>query len=318
MTVRKTVAAALSVATATGFAFAAPAQADFPERPVEMIVPWSPGGGSDTLMRIVSNHVEPHLGQPMPVINMPGVSGTRGLDEARERPADGYTVAQVHEGLLTSYHTGLTTVQLEDFEPIAALTQSPQFFVANADMPYETMEEFVEFARENPGEVNVGVTLAGVPHLHSAMLEDAADLEFSYVGYEGTGERIRALVGGHIDVAIGDIASAKQFVDNNDLRFLAVGTTERLDQTPDVPTLQELGYDFEMTINRGLFAPAGTPEDRLEVLENALSELQHDESFVESINNAGSEVVYRGREEYAEYLEDLDATVERLADHLER
>ncbi len=306
------------MAAGASLGLAATAAADYPERPIEMIVPWGSGGGSDVLMRIVANHAEEYLGQPMPVINMPGASGTQGLSDARDRAPDGYTVAQVHEGLLVSHYTGLTDVHPSDFEPVAAFTSSPQYLVVNADAPYDSFEEFVDYAQENPGEIRFGVTLAGVPHLHSAMMEQAADYEVSYVGHEGTGERIQALVGGHIDAAIGDIASSLEFVENGDLKFLATGATERLDATPDVPTLQELGHDLELTISRGLYAPEGTDEAILDYLSDAFANLQDNEDFIEAINNAGAEMVFRSREEYGEYMEGLDQTVADLAEHLEQ
>ena len=306
------------IAACASLGFAATASADYPERAIEMIVPWGVGGGSDVNMRVVSNYAEDYLGQPMPVINMPGASGTQGLAEAREREPNGYTVAQIHEGLLVSYYTGLTDVHPSDFEPIASFTSSPQYLVVNADRPYDTFEEFVEYAQENPGEIRFGVTLAGVPHLHSAMMEQAADYEVSYVGFEGTGQRIQSLVGGHIDAAIGDIASSLEFVENGDLKFLAVGSAERLDATPDVPTLQELGYDLELSINRGLFAPAGTDEAILDYLSNAFEPMAEDEAFIEAINNAGAEMVLRTRDEYGEYMDELDQTVADLAEQLEQ
>ncbi len=316
-TTRLLATTAIAAGASLGLAVSAAAD-DYPDRAIEMIVPWGSGGGSDVLMRIVANHAEEYVGQPMPVINMPGASGTQGLEDARERDADGYTVAQIHEGLLVSYHTGLTDVHTSDFEPIASFTSSPQYLVVNADAPYDSFEEFVEYAQENPGEIRFGVTLAGVPHLHAAMMEDAADFEVSYVGHEGTGERIQALVGGHIDAAIGDIASSLEFVENGDLKFLATGASERLDATPDVPTLQELGYDLELTISRGLYAPAGTDEAILDHLSDAFEPMAQDEEFIEAINNAGGEMVLRTREEYAEYMDDLDQTVADLAEHLEQ
>ena len=306
----------LGLAPLAAATFPAAAQEGYPNKPVEFIVPWSPGGGSDTLMRIVSNNIESHLGQPMPVINMPGVGGTVGLEEAAKREPDGYTVAQIHEGLPVANQTGLTELNWDDFDPVALMTSSPQFVVVNADRPYKTFEEFIDYARENPGEIRFGVTLGGVPHLHAAMIEDAFDVEFSYVGYEGTGERIRALVGGNLDAAIGDIASAGQFVENGDLRFLAHGYPERLEQAPDVPTLSELGADLELMITRGIVMPKGSPQEARDTLEQALRELSEDETFVEQVNNAGAEVQFRGQEEYVEYLTNLDATIERLADRL--
>lgn len=292
------------------------AQAEYPEKPVEFIVPWGPGGGSDTLMRLVANNIEPYLGVAMPIINMPGVGGTVGLQEASQRPADGYTISQIHEGLLVASETGLTDLNWNDFDPIGLMTVSPQYLVVNADQPYQTFDEFVAYAQENPGEITMGVTLGGVPHLHAVMIEDAFDIEFSYVGYEGTGERIRALVGGNLDAAIGDVASSKQFVDNGDLLFLATGNAERIDETPDVPTLMELGSDLELLITRGIVMPKGSPEEAQDTMEAALAELAADESFVEQVNNVGSEVDFRGQEDYAAYLTKLEATVERLAERL--
>lgn len=297
-------------------AFAAPALAEYPEKPVEFIVPWSPGGGSDTLMRIVSNNVEPFLGVSMPVINMPGVGGTVGLKEASTRAADGYTVSQIHEGLLVANQTGLTDLNWDSFDPIGMMTVSPQFLVINADQPYKTFEEFVAYAKENPGDITIGVTLGGVPHLHAVMIEDAFGIQFSYVGYEGTGERIRALVGGNLDAAIGDIASSKQFVDNGDLIFLATGNPERLSQTPDVPTLKELGSDLELLITRGVVMPKGSPEEARNGLETALEELAGDGKFVEQVNNAGGEVSFRGQDAYSAYLTALTEAVNRLSEKL--
>ncbi|QFS82534.1 Tripartite tricarboxylate transporter family receptor [Roseivivax sp. THAF40] len=312
MTVLTRIAAGIGLAAAT---LAQPALAqDYPDRPVEFIVPWSPGGGSDTLMRIVANNVSPYLGAEMPVINMPGVGGTVGLTEASRRDADGYTISQVHEGLLAATATGLTELKWDDFDPIALMTASPQYLVAASDQPFDTFEGLIEYAEANPGELTIGVTLGGVPHVHAAMIAEAYDLDWRYVGYEGTGERIRALVGGNLDLAIGDISSSLQFVENGDLVFLATGATERMEQTPDVPTFMELGSDLDLSVTRGIVMPAGAPEEAQATLEQALMELSQDETFIEQINNAGATVAFRGREEYTTYLSNLSDTVNRLAE----
>jgi tripartite-type tricarboxylate transporter receptor subunit TctC len=293
----------------------APATAqDYPSQPVEFIVPWGPGGGSDTLMRIVANNVTPYLGAEMPVINIPGVGGTVGLTEASRRAADGYTISQVHEGLLAATATGLTELRWDEFDHIALMTASPQYLVAAADQPFDTMEGLVEYAQANPGELTIGVTLGGVPHLHAAMIAEAFDIEWRYVGYEGTGERIRALVGGNLDLAIGDISSSLQFAENGDVTFLATGATERMAQTPDVPTFMELGADLDLSITRGIVMPAGAPEEAQATLEAALMELSQDPTFIEQINNAGADVAFRGREAYSAYLANLAETVDRLAE----
>ncbi|MEM8957804.1 MAG: tripartite tricarboxylate transporter substrate binding protein [Pseudomonadota bacterium] len=310
MTFRPGLAALFAAATV----LAAPATAeDYPTRAVEFIVPWSPGGGSDTLMRLVAGNIEPFLGAEMPIINMPGVGGTVGLREASRRDADGYTISQVHEGLLVASETGITELNWDDFDPIALMTASPQYLVAHPTDDYSTFEEFVAFAKENPGEITLGVTLGGVPHLHAAMIEQAYGLEFAYVGYEGTGERIRALVGGNLDTAIGDISSSKQFVDNGDLIFLAVGSGERVAATPDVPTFKESGQDLELNVTRGIVMPKGAPQDARDALEAALQALSEDPTYIEQTNNAGADVLFRGQEDYRTYLSNLNDTVVSLS-----
>ncbi len=288
----------------------------YPERPVEFIVPWSPGGGSDTLMRIIANNVKPFLGVDMPIINMPGVGGTVGLREASRRPADGYTISQIHEGLLVATEVGLTDQAWSDFEPIALMTASPQFLVVHPSENYSNMEEFVAYAKAHPGEITMGVTLGGVPHLHAAMIEQAYGLKFAYVGYEGTGQRIRALVGGNLDAAIGDISSSKQFVDNGDLVFLAVGFSKRMEEAPDVPTFAELGTDLELNVTRGIVMPKGTPAEVRATMEAALEKLAHDPHYIEQTHNAGASVDFRGQEAYRAYLTKLDATVKSLSEVL--
>ena len=310
MTFRPGLAALFAAATI----LAAPATAeDYPTRAVEFIVPWSPGGGSDTLMRLVAGNIEPFLGAEMPIINRPGVGGTVGLREASRRDADGYTISQVHEGLLVASETGITELNWDDFDPIALMTASPQHLAAHPTDDYSTFEEFVAFAKENPGEITLGVTLGGVPHLHAAMIEQAYGLEFAYVGYEGTGERIRALVGGNLDTAIGDISSSKQFVDNGDLIFLAVGSGERVAATPDVPTFKESGQDLELNVTRGIVMPKGAPQDARDALEAALQALSEDPTYIEQTNNAGADVLFRGQEDYRTYLSNLNDTVGSLS-----
>ena len=286
---------------------------DYPERAVEFIVPWSPGGGSDTLMRLVSANIEPHLGVEMPIINMPGVGGTVGLREASRRAADGYTISQVHEGLLMANLTGLTDLSWDSFEPIALMTASPQFLIAQPTENYANFEEFVTYAKAHPNELTMGVTLGGLPHLFAAMIEQAYDLQFKYVGYEGTGERVRAIVGGNLDVAIGDVASSIEFSKNGDLVFLAAGSGDRHPALPEVPTFREKGQDILLHVTRGIVMPKGTPATERDAMEAALQKLSQDTTYVEQTNNAGSQVTFMGQDEYRSYLSNLNATVKSLA-----
>lgn len=293
-------------------------QIEYPNRPVEFIVPWSPGGGSDTLMRISADHVQEYLGQAVPIINLPGVSGTIGLAQFSSKRPNGYTIALVHEGLIVSHYTGVTPLNWNSFEPIAGLTASPQLLAVNADSPWQTLDEFLAYAKEHPGEISFGVTLMGSAHIMGAQLEEAGGTKFRYVGYEGTGERVQALMGGHIDASVVDIGIGVQYAKSGHFRLLALGHNERLPELPDVPTFAELGYpEIEWSVYRGVVAPKNTPEPVLEKLNSAFGQLAKDQDYAADIRQAGSLLVYRDREEFAKYLQKLDDMISRLAKNIE-
>ncbi|CAM3683889.1 MULTISPECIES: tripartite tricarboxylate transporter substrate binding protein [Halomonas] len=298
-------------------AFSIPAFANaadqYPEKPVEFIVPWGPGGGSDLLMRIVSKHLEEELDQAVPVINMPGASGTVGLREASRRNNDGYTISQIHEGLLIAHYSGVTDLNWDDFDIVSMMTSDNSVIVVNADTGWETLDDMLEDVTASPGEYRMGVTLGGIPHLWAVQFEESTGTEFGYVGYEGTGERLRALAGGHITVAIEDYFSARAFVENGDLNVLAAATSERIAELPDTPTLKELGHDLEFLVTRGIVVPKGTPEEVIVTLESALENVANSEGFKTDIENVGGTVRYMNREDYTAYLERNDEFIKNNA-----
>lgn len=298
-------------------AFSIPAFANaadpYPEKPIEFIVPWGPGGGSDLLMRIVSKYLEEELGQAVPVINMPGASGTVGLREASRRNNDGYTISQIHEGLLIAHYSGVTDLNWDDFDIVSMMTSDNSVIVVNADTGWETLDDMLEDVTASPGEYRMGVTLGGIPHLWAVQFEESTGTQFGYVGYEGTGERLRALAGGHITVAIEDYFSARAFVENGDLNVLAAATSERIAELPDTPTLKELGHDLEFLVTRGIVVPKDTPEEVIVTLESALENVAQSEGFKTDIENVGGTVRYMNREDYTAYLERNDEFIENNA-----
>ncbi|MBT2772954.1 tripartite tricarboxylate transporter substrate binding protein [Halomonas sp. ISL-60] len=300
-------AAALSIP-----AFATAADS-YPDKPIEFIVPWGPGGGSDLLMRLVSRHLETELGQAVPVINMPGASGTVGLREASRRDSDGYTISQIHEGLLIAHHSGVTDLNWDDFDVVSMMTSDNSVIVVSADTGWETLDDMLVDVTSNPGEYRMGVTLGGIPHLWAVQFEESTGTQFGYVGYEGTGERLRALAGGHITVAIEDYHSARAFVENGDLNVLAAATSERIEELADTPTLKELGHDLEFLVTRGVVVPKGTPEPIISTLESALENVANSEEFKTDIENVGGTVRYLNREDYTAYLERNNEFIENNA-----
>lgn len=283
--------------------------ADYPDDVIEFTVPWSPGGGSDTLMRITANYLSDELGVDIVIHNRPGASGTMGLREHLDEPNDGYYIGQVHEGLIVAHHTGVTDLNFDDFDYVGGITNSPQYLAVSNDLPSD-FDEFVEYAQNN--QIHVGTTMAGIPHAQLAMLEEAIDANFNYVGYEGTGERVEGLAGGHVDAIVVDYASGYEYVEGGYFQFIAAATEERTDDLPDLETFQELGVDVTWNIVRSITVPPGTDADRVAVLEEALGNVAENPEFQEDITNAGAEVFFMTSEELTEYYTEFDELVEEL------
>ncbi len=288
---------------------------NYPEREVEMIIPWAPGGGSDIEGRLVAEHAGNHFDQSFVVINSPGVGGTVGLEELTEREADGYSIGQVHEGLLVAHHTDITPINYDSFEPIASMSASDQILAVSNDLGIDSLEEFVEYGKEN--EVRFGGTVAGIPRVWVEQLGRALEINYNLVGYEGLSEAIQALAGGHIDAAIVDYSSANEFVEAGHMKFLAIGTSERIERLPDVPTFVESGYDVTMSINRGYVAPEGTDPAIIEKLAASFEETANDPAYIEAVQNVGTEVDFMGPEEYRTHLEEQDEIISEIVQDLE-
>ena len=214
---------------------------------------------------------------------------------------------------MIAHHSGVTELNWDDFDVVSMMTSDNSVIVVNADTGWTTLDDMLEDVKASPGEYRMGVTLGGIPHLWAVQFEESTDTQFGYVGYEGTGERLRALAGGHITVAIEDYYSARAFVENGDLNVLAAATNERIEELPDTPTLQELGHDLEFLVTRGIVVPKGTPESIIETLESALEKVAESEGFRTDIENVGGSVRYLNREDYIAYLERNNEIIENNA-----
>ncbi len=289
----------------------------YPEKSIQFIVPWSPGGGSDVAMRTVAKHAENYFGQPLIVVNKPGVSGTIGLMELAENPANGYYIGMIHEGLVIAHHAGVTEINYDSFIPVANMTDTPQWLAANIDAPYDTLDEFIEYAKANPGDVSFGMTLQGVAHAWGAVMAEEMGTELNLVPYEGTGERMQALAGGFLDTTVADYASVIQFVENGDIKLIAFAGEERSELTPDLPTLIEKDINLVASVRRGIVVPKETPEEIINIIEQALKETAEDEEFVKDLENQGIDTLFLDREAYNSYLDTLNTNTAKIADQLQ-
>ena len=162
-------------------AFGSIAMAEYPEKPVQLIVPWKAGGGTDALFRVVAHYAGKYMGQPMVIVNVPGVGGTLGARQGKDSKPDGYTLTATHESVLTSYFSGVAEFNYADFMPIANMAVNPIVVSAQWDAPYKDMKELVVAAKEKPGQVKFGVTLGSTSHFLALYIGAQAGIKFKTI-----------------------------------------------------------------------------------------------------------------------------------------
>ncbi len=250
---------------------AATAQAEFPERPVRMIVPFPPGGISDVVARPVANAMAADLGQPVLVDNRPGASGRVGAEATVKSAPDGYTIMLITagtHGILSAIDPKLRYDAVRDFAPIIRLQETPFVLLVNPALPVTTLGGLVEYAKKNPGKVSYATPGPGSGHhLVTEMFRHAAGVEVLHVPYKGEAPGVTDVVAGQVSMIMA--TGGKALVDQGKLRALATTGESRWFLFPDVATLREQGIDVAYSGWVGLAAPAGTPESALDRLNAA-------------------------------------------------
>ncbi len=282
------------------------ARAEFPERPVKLIVPWAAGGDTDNIFRPFAAEFQKHLGQPVAIANVGGASGTTGAKEARGAAPDGYTLYAVHDYIHLTFYLGLGDVKYTDFEPICLVAATPSVLTASAKTPWKNWAEFLEDAKKRPGQITVGATLGSTSHIFPAMVEKAAGIKLKYVTYDGLAPRMNALLGGHIDLTDSNLTQ-KGKVEAGLLRFLAIASAQRNPEMPDVPTLKELGMDIVYEVVRGVMVPKGTPAPVKAKLEQTCAAASKEASFAQAMKLQGTRVSYLNAKDYGAFLDKIDA-----------
>jgi tripartite-type tricarboxylate transporter receptor subunit TctC len=196
--VKKLISCLAAVLLSAGLA--ATASAQYPDRPIKMIVPWAAGGDTDNIFRPLAPLLQKQLGQTVVIANVGGASGTVGAREAKNSPADGYTIYAMHDYIHLVHYSGLTDVKYTDFDPICLVAATPSVLTASPKTPWKTFQELVADAKARPGQITVGATLSSTSHIFPASIEKAAGVKFKYVSYEGLAPRMNAILGGHVDL----------------------------------------------------------------------------------------------------------------------
>ena len=291
---RRTAASYLALGAGGILAPRAWAQAgDYPNHPIELVVAYGAGGGTDVLARAFSDASRKHVSQAIAVTNKPGASGAIGLTDVLNAKPDGYKIAMLTVELTTLPHVGVIKFSHEDFAPIAMLNADPAAITVKADAPWNTIEEFLAAAKKVPGEFRVGNSGAGsIWHLAAAALEDKTGTRFNHIPYPGAGPAMLSLMGGHIEAVAVSAAEVTAHVAAGKLKTLTVMADKRLKGFDSVPTLKERNIDLSISAWRGLGAPKNTPPEILAILKNIAVKTSAEPAFRDTMDKQNMAFVF--------------------------
>ena len=296
---------------------AATAVAQYPERPVTMIVPFPPGGVADTVARPVAEALGAALKQPVVIENRAGAGGGIGMASVAKAKPDGYTVLLALSSLVVLPEAdkvlGRTPAfQVADLKPVARFTADPTVLAVRAESPWKTYAEFIAAAKAAPGKLNFGSSgNYGTMHIPMAMLMLGTDTKMTHVPYTGAGPAIVGLLGGQVDAIATGPATIVQHVQAGKIRALAHWGDARLTTLPDVPSLKELGVPIDFAQWAGMFVPADTPESIVGRLREAARAAGADPKVREVLLKAGSPVLFQDAPDFQKYV---DADAQKMAD----
>ena len=266
---------------------------EFPNKIITIVVPYSPGGASDTVARLYAQELEKAIGTSIVVTNKTGASGAVGLEAVKNSKADGYTIAYMPVESTMIKSLGLTDITSDDFTFIGRAMTIPAAVTVRSDAPWNTLEEFLTYAKEHPGEVQVGNSGTGsIWHISAALLEDNSGAKFTHVPFEGAAPAIAALMGDNIQAVTVSPSEVQSGVESGDFKVLAVLGEERSSILPDIPTAKELGIDV-VAQGWGAFAvPKDTPEDVVKKLEAASETALNSDNIKNLLAERGFEHAY--------------------------
>ena len=309
--VMATAAAVVVVSATAGSALAA---VKIPCRTAKVIVPWKPGGETDVVARIFVNAVNKAGAKPkLQVVNVSGQGGNKGAKEARKAKPNGCTLFLIHESAMTSFFTGRVKFSFEAFEPVALLTRTWSIIGANKKVPYNDLKGLTAYAKKNPKKVLAGATLGSTSHFAVLSFADTAGADLKYISYEGTRERMTALLANNINVGQISTTAASKYINSGELKALGILSPNRNSIIPKVPTARELGYDVEFATSRGVVAPKGTPKDVIDHYVALFKSAAKDPSVKKQMDAKGTDVVFISKDEYGKFMKNSFENMKKLA-----
>lgn len=310
---------ALAVMTAV-WCFHASAQtraSHYPQRAVEMVVPWPAGGGTDVIARVYAEAARAHFAQSIIVLNRPGAIGSIGVSDAANAKPDGYKVLMATPELLIAPYLGIGKATYENFIPIARINADPSAITVRTDSPWKTIEEFLAYARANPGKVTLSTSGAGaVPDIAALALQEKTGIQFTRIPYQGEAPAIQAALAGQVDATVVAPGTLDVYVKADKLRVLAVTSAQRVNEFASVPTFKERGIDIAIGTWRGLMVPKGTPEDVVEIWRELTRKVSMEPKYIETLKKQNVNLIYEDGAAFTAVLQQDNALFKQLVPKL--
>jgi tripartite-type tricarboxylate transporter receptor subunit TctC len=304
----------LFLVSAAVFAGAGGEKAKYPSKNITMICPWAAGGGTDAILRALSSAAEKQLGVTITVENRTGGAGAIGHAGIKNAKPDGYTLGMITFELNSLPQQGLIDFTYADFEPVIRVNADAATLTVKADAPYNSVKEFVEYCKQNPGTVSIGNSAPGsVWHIGAGLLANETGIEVKHVPFEGAAPAVTALAGGHIQAVSVSLAEVKSQLDAGNVKCLGIMDTKRSDLYPNIPTFIDQGYNITYYTWRGLALPKGTDPGIRKTLEDAFTAAVKDPAFTTQAKNLNLNLAFQPSGEFALFLKDnFDAVTKTL------
>jgi len=281
--------------------------ADYPTRPVNLVVAFTPGGPSDVLARILGKKLEQILGQPFVIENRPGAGGNVAAEQVARAAPDGYTLLNGNNSILATNAALYKTINFDaeaDFAPVSLIGSQANILVVNPKIPAKTMNELITLIRVNPGKYNFASSGHGAAaHLAGELFKTAAKVDIVHVPYKGAAPALQDVIAGHVDMMFATAASVVAHIRDGQVRALAVTTPTRTAVMPELATVDELGLKgFDATTWHGLVVPAKTPKDIVSTLHRATVAALNDAGVKKQLGDLGVDIVGSTPESFAAYI----------------
>ncbi|MBX3661606.1 MAG: tripartite tricarboxylate transporter substrate binding protein [Burkholderiales bacterium] len=280
---------------------------NYPQRPVRFVVPYAPGGSTDTLARSMGGKLSELLGQQVVVDNRPGANGDIGMSIVAKAPPDGYSIVLGYIANLAigpSLYAKMPYDPVKDFASITQVAGASNIFVTHPSLPARNFKEFIAYTKANPKKVSfASAGVASVGHLTGELLNDMAGIDMQHVPYKGSGQAISDLVGGHIKVMISGMASTLPHVRSGKLVGIVTTGLKRTPATQDIPTIAETYPGFESSSWFGVLAPAGTPRPIISRLNADIHKSLQDPEVAKRLSGVGFEITYGTPEQFTAYIQ---------------